>query len=236
MPYPIKLDLDRFIIIHVLLPLILFLILFFGSEISGLDFWISKHFYNLDTKQWPYKQNWIAETLLHHGGRVFIYVLAVAVLISLLLTFRPSSEYTNYRKPLCYLLLASVIGPSIIAYLKNHTHMYCPWDLIAFGGNRPYVRLLDTLNKQLPVGHCFPAAHAGAGYSFVSLYFFFIIVKRELKLYGLGFGLLLGLSFGVAQQIRGAHFFSHDVFALTVDWFSSLVTFILFFRKQIAWS
>jgi len=41
--------------------------------------------------------------------------------------------------------------------------------------------------------------------------------------------------FGASQQVRGAHFFSHDLFSLAVCWFSSAVLFVLFFRKQLRW-
>lgn len=232
---PIRLDLDKFIIFHLLLPLALSALLFFGLELTGLDLWISGHFYSPGHKQWPYDQNWLAETAIHIGGRYFIYMFAAVVFMGLLASFRPASDFKSYRKPLCFLLLASVLGPVVISMLKNHTHIYCPRDLSIFGGNKPYIRLFDKVTTPSVIGHCFPAAHAGSGFTFVSLYFFFKVLKRELRFYGLYFGLLLGLVFGFAQQARGAHFFSHDVFAFAVDWLSCLSVFILFFRKQIVW-
>ncbi len=235
MPFTIKLDFDRFITIHVILPILLLLTLFYSLESTGLDLWLGKQFYSTALKEWSFKENWFAETALHTGGRFFIYILASSVLVCLLYSFKSVSVFTRYRKPLCFLLLASIIGPLVISILKNTTHIYCPWNLTDFGGDKPYVRLFDRVDSQLPVGHCFPAAHAGAGFTFISLYFFLTVVKREYNRYGLYFGLVLGLFFGFAQQVRGAHFLSHDVFALSIDWFSSLVVFILFFRKQIKW-
>jgi len=64
------------------------------------------------------------------------------------------------------------------------------------------------------------------------VYFFFLMVKPEYKYYGLSAGLLAGFIFGINQEIRGAHFFSHDVFSLAICWFSSLLLFMVFFRKQ----
>jgi membrane-associated PAP2 superfamily phosphatase len=98
--------------------------------------------------------------------------------------------------------------------------------LALFGGDKSYARLFDDVLSNLKMGHCFPAAHAGSGFTFISLYFSLLVVKPAYKLYGLYFGLALGLVFGAA------HFFIHDVFALAVCWFSSLMLFILFFRKQ----
>jgi membrane-associated PAP2 superfamily phosphatase len=38
----------------------------------------------------------------------------------------------------------------------------------------------------------------------------------------LGFGLAAGLIFGLAQQLRGAHFLSHDLWALAISWLVAL--------------
>ncbi|MCL7421426.1 MAG: hypothetical protein M8364_11040 [Methylobacter sp.] len=62
-----------------------------------------------------------------------------------------------------------------------------------------------------------------------------MLVKPDYKFYGLCFGLGLGMVYGIAQQMRGAHFLTHDLFALAVCWFSSFVLFMLFFRKQLQW-
>ena len=125
--------------------------------------------------------------------------------------------------------------PLIILNLKNLTHIYCPWDLALFGADKPYVRWFDPVSATAPVGHCFPAAHAGSGYAFVSLYFFLLMTFERYKYYGLAFGLGLGGLYGFTQQMRGAHFLSHDVMSLMICWFSGLALFLLFFRKKIQW-
>lgn len=235
MPTQIRLKFDRFIKSHFVLPLI-FLMLFSGLEFTWLDLWISRHFYDAELHQWIYKESLLTETILHIGGQYLIYLCAVSLLTCLLASLRSNSTFHRYRRELIFLLVASISGPAIIALLKNTTHIYCPWDLVLFGGDKPYVRLFDHIPNNLVIGHCFPAAHAGSGFTFISLYFFLMAVKPEYKMYGLYFGLALGFVFGAAQQARGAHFFSHDVFALAVCWFSSLILFILFFRKQLKWA
>lgn len=231
----IKLEFDRFIKFHLALPLLLFLIVFLSLELTTLDLWMSRHFYNAELHQWVYKDNLLAETVLHVGGRYLVYVSAALILGCVLVSFRPTSGFHRYRRELIFLLLASISGPIIIAFLKNNTHIYCPWNLALFGGDKPYLRLFDAVGDNLQIGHCFPAAHSGSGFAFVSLYFFLFRVKPEYKGYGLCFGLFLGGVYGVAQQVRGAHFLSHDVAALAVCWFSAWALFVLFFRKQLKW-
>ncbi|MGZ8241520.1 MAG: phosphatase PAP2 family protein [Methylobacter sp.] len=232
----VRLDFDKFIFNHFVIPFLVLGIMFSGLEFAWLDLWITKHFYNAALNQWPYKEHWLAETVLHIGGRYFIYAIAAGVLYCLLNSFKVNSAFYAYRRQLVFLLAASISGPIIIALFKSNTHIYCPWNLILFGGDKPYVRLFDYASHSAEPGHCFPAAHAGAGFTFVSLYFFLLIVRQEYKFYGLYFGLGLGILYGVAQQMRGAHFLSHDVFSLAVCWFSSLLLFILFFRKQLIWA
>ncbi|MGZ4954396.1 MAG: phosphatase PAP2 family protein [Methylobacter sp.] len=232
MPTQIKLKFDRFIKFHIAIPFLSFLMLFSVLELTRLDLWISQHFYNAELHQWTYKENWLAETVFHISGRYFTYICAVGMLICLLVSLRSNSSFFRYRRELVFLLLASISGPIIIALLKSATHIYCPWSLALFNGDKPYVRLFDYVTGNLEIGHCFPAAHAGSGFAFISLYFFLMVVKPKYKLYGLYFGLVLGAVYGASQQVRGAHFLSHDVFSLAVCWFSSSVLFILFFRGQ----
>jgi membrane-associated PAP2 superfamily phosphatase len=233
LPAQITLNSISFIKNHLLLPLIAFVVLLLCMEFTQLDVWLASHFYNAELKLWPYREHWLTQTVLHKAGRYIVYAIGVVLLICWLTAFRLKSRLYDYRKHLTYLLLASLTGPLIITYLKSHTHIYCPWDLALFGGNKPHIRLFDAIDNSFSIGHCFPSGHSGLGFTFVSLYFFFLLVKPEFKYRGLTAGLLAGFIFGINQEIRGAHFFSHDVFALAICWFSSWLLFMVFFRKSL---
>jgi membrane-associated PAP2 superfamily phosphatase len=227
----ISIDRKSFIKNHLLFPLSAFSVFLLCMEFTQFDIWLASHFYNAELKLWPYREHWLTQTVLHKAGRYIVYAIGVVLLLCWLAAFRLKSRLYDYRKHLTYLLLASLTGPLIITYLKSHTHIYCPWDLAMFGGNKPYIRLFDAIDNRLTVGHCFPSGHSGLGFTFVSLYFFFLLVKPKYKYHGLTAGLGAGFIFGINQEIRGAHFFSHDVFALAICWFSSLLLFMVFFRK-----
>ena len=235
MPHQISIDFERFIKTHFAIPLTLFMVVFFGLEFTSLDFQISKHFFNTTLHQWPYKQGWLTETIIHKGGQSFSKIMGVLVFLTLIFSLPANSILHRYRRPLSFLFIASISGPIIIALLKSHTYIYCPWDLKIFGGKQPYIRLFDYTPPGLKVGHCFPAGHAGGGFTFISLYFFLMIVKPKYKNWGLYSGLLLGIVFGISQQMRGAHFLSHDIFSLAVCWLASLSWFLIIFRKNLQW-
>jgi membrane-associated PAP2 superfamily phosphatase len=217
---------------HLLLPLIAFVVLLLCMEFTQLDLWLASHFYNTGLKLWPYREHWLTQTVLHKAGRYIVYAIGGILLFFWLAAWRSKSDFYGYRRQLSFLLLASLTGPLIITYLKSHTHIYCPWDLALFGGSKPHIRLFDAIDNSFSIGHCFPSGHSGLGFTFVSLYFFFLLVKPGYKYYGLTAGLFTGFIFGINQEIRGAHFFSHDVFALAICWFSSLLLFMVFFSRQ----
>jgi len=99
----------------------------------------------------------------------------------------------------------------------------------------PYIHLFDRVDSSLPIGHCFPGGHSGGGFAFVSLYYFFLLTNPKYKFHGLGAGLIIGSVFGLTQEMRGAHFLSHDVFSLLICWTATSILFIIFFYKQLIW-
>ncbi len=235
MPHLIKIDFESFFRTHFAIPFTVFMVVFIGLELTSLDYKISENFFNTTLHQWAYKDNLFTKTIIHKGGHIFFKTINGLILLTLLVSLPKKSFLHSYSKPLLFLFIAGISGPIIIALLKNHTFIYCPWDLKLFGGEQPYVRLFDYAPAGLKVGHCFPAGHASEGFSFLSLYFFLMIVKPHYKELGLYSGLLLGLIYGISQQMRGAQFLSHDIFSLAVCWLASLVWFLVIFRKNLLW-
>jgi membrane-associated PAP2 superfamily phosphatase len=224
--YRLELNKNGFLKTHFILPFLVFLILLIGIELSDIDLSVSQNFYDSQLKQWTYKDNWITSTLLHSYGGKFTKILIGMMFVALLAT-RFKKDFYHYSVPVAFLFFTSAIGPCLVIFLKNKTHIYCPWDLVLFGGTQPYIRLFDSTSNALEIGHCFPAAHASGGFTFMSFYFFFMLVQPRYKYYGLFFGVFLGLTYGFDQQIRGAHFLSHDLFSIAICWFSSVLLFFI---------
>ncbi len=205
-------------------------------EYSGFDIWWDSHFYNFHQHVWPYRHHWLFDTILHSGGQMFDkFVILLWLIIFITVHFKTS--LFRYRKITRYFFCASAVGPIIVGILKSTTHIYTPWDLVIFNGKMPYIRIFDAVPPDAPVGFAFPAGHASGGYCFLSLYFVLHqICPRQMK-YGLWVGLLLGIIYGAGQQVRGAHFPSHDLFTLVICWYSALLVYLLFYwadwRKQV---
>lgn len=81
--------------------------------------------------------------------------------------------------------------------------------------------------------HVFPAGHASAGCAWVSLYFFALLLSPSWRWWGLALGLVAGGVFGVTQQLRGAHFLSHVLWALATCRVLALAVYLCFRRWGI---
>lgn len=216
---------------HLQWPL-LALALVFGTwtALRG-DLWLADHLFAWEGNQWALRHAWITQQVIHQWGRDLSTAAWLAVLAALLMAFR-RRDWASLRKPLVYLLLATALSTLLVAWIKSWSNVDCPWDIARYGGTRPYFGLLQDRPAGLPRGQCFPAGHAGGGYTWVALYFFLLVVKPRLRWWGLAVGLGTGLLFGISQQLRGAHFISHDLVAATICWTTAAVLYGTFWRKR----
>lgn len=193
---------------------------------AGGDQWLADQFYRLEGHQWALQNAWITTHLIHKAGK---WLSAFATLLALVACFHAwrHARWRSWRWPLLYLVLAVALGTGMVSLLKSLTHMDCPWDLTRYGGLREYVGLFTPRPADMPRGMCFPAGHASAGYAWVSLYFFALMVRPAWRWRGLAVGLLAGAVFGFAQQLRGAHFLSHDLWTLVTCWTVALGLYLL---------
>ncbi len=198
--------------------------------VFNLDKAIADHFYELQGDTWLWKDAWLTENLLHKGGRTLSISLAIFVLGALIASWC-YSPWERLRKPLGYLVLALLGGSLLVSTLKASLAISCPWEFAIYGGHLPYTNVVQQLIQRDGEG-CFPAGHASAGYSWVALYFFGLYFQSPLRWLGLAGALLAGLVFGIAQQIRGAHFISHDLWTLAICWFFSLTLYLAFFEQK----
>jgi len=99
--------------------------------------------------------------------------------------------------------------------------MDCPWDLVHYGGDRSYHSLLDFSGYARAKGRCFPAGHASAAYAWFGFYFFALRYFPRYRWPVLGLVIMFGLVFGIGQQLRGAHFLSHDLWTAWLCWITA---------------
>ncbi len=194
-----------------------FIILSIPYHYYAADFTVADYLFLKENNEWALHHAWVTETLLHEGGRAFSETLALLVIGGLVVSIIwPSLRH--WRRPLSYLVVALAVSTLSIATLKQLISMDCPWDLARYGGELPFIGLFEVRPDNLPDSACFPAGHASAGYAWLALYFFFKATFPRWRWLGLAIGLAMGMTFGFAQQLRGAHFLSHDLWTLLICW------------------
>ncbi len=196
----------------------------------GGDQVLADLFYRLQGNQWALESAWITATVAHKGGKWASVLAGLAVLVACFLTRKRDRRL---HVALLYLFLAVALSTALVAGLKPLTRMDCPWDLLRYGGSRPFIGLLQPRPDALGAPACFPAGQASAGYAWLSLYFFALLYRPAWRWAGLAIGLAAGLLLGLAQQLRGAHFLSHDLATAALCWCVSLGLFALM-RAEVA--
>lgn len=195
------------------------------------DQWLADRLYAGQGHGWPLRPAFVTERLIHIGGRDLSTVAWLGVLVAWLVA-RAKPGLSAWRTPFAVLLASTLLATAVVAWIKSWSNMDCPWDLTRYGGAREFVGLLSLRPVGMPRAACFPAGHASAGYSWMALYFFFLSTRPRWRWLGLSVGLLLGLLFGGAQQLRGAHFLSHDLWTAAICWSCALGGYLVFHGRS----
>jgi membrane-associated PAP2 superfamily phosphatase len=187
-------------------------LLLLAWDASGLDLrvisaWGSPHGF-------AWHDQWFARDVLHQGGRL----LAGVVLCVWFATLLRNPRWAPPRSASA--LWFSVTAASLLAVpaLKAVSTTSCPSELQMFGGVARYVSHWSFGVSDGGPGHCFPSGHATAGFAFVSLYFLFRRWRPPAAPWVLLAVCGIGLLFGWAQMVRGAHYPSHTLWSAWLCW------------------
>lgn len=220
----------RFVVRHLLWPLAAALATSGLLAALHFDFWWADRLFAVQGHAWTLRLHPLTEGLLHQGGKDASAALWLLVVAGLAWSFINVGR-AHWRRPLAYLASATVLAVLLVAAIKSVSGMDCPWDLVRYGGDRAFVGLFESRPATMPHASCFPAGQASSGYAWVTLYFFFLATRPHLRWAGLAFALLAGAVLGFGQQLRGAHFASHDLWTLVVCWLVALSGYLLCFRS-----
>lgn len=217
---------------HAINPALRFLIAVGLFEFSNFDIVFASQFFDFKNQRWIWGNSWWVNDLTHDGGRFLVGIIFAASLFIWTRSFFVE-QWRPLRRACGFLCLAMLMGMGTVTAAKLFTNVDCPWSLEIFGEDRPYIHLFADRPDTLPETQCFPAGHASGGFSLMSLYFVFLEYNPHWAQRGLIFGLIVGSIFGLGQQIRGAHFFSHDVWSAAICWYASLFCYTVLFKRRV---
>ena len=152
----------------------------------------------------PLRDAFVPSVLLHGGGRWLSGLWMTGwVLWAVLGSSGPPRR--RRRRALGVAIAALVLVPA----MKQLSATSCPWEWTAFGGGAQWVSHWRLGVGDGGSGHCFPSGHAAAAFAFLPGYFMLRGDHPRAARVWLQSCLLLGVAFGAAQVVRGAHPPSH---------------------------
>jgi membrane-associated PAP2 superfamily phosphatase len=223
----------RFGLNHAILPGIAFLVLAALFAFTDLDLMIARAWaYDAASGGFPAREAWWANELIHSWGKYSVWAVGLGSIGLWLASYR-STCWREYRRAALFVFLGIGAGTLCVAILKGLTNVDCPWDLIGFGGTRPYVHLFADRPDNLPHAACFPGAHSSSGFALMALYFAARERHRRAAWCALVLAILVGAVFSFGQEARGAHFLSHDLWSASIVWFVELALYAGVFRARL---
>ncbi len=171
---------------------------------------------------------WLLSRGLHAQLKPFVYTAPKVALMALGMycafgLFRGvrNPVWGARRKRCVLMLLALAVVPAILAGSRSFTNMYCPSQLVEFGGDYVLQRILGpavpaNLGPGRLAGMCFPAGHASGGFALMML--FFVLRPGRASWGGLLLGLACGVAMGLYQIFRGQHFMADTLVSMAGAW------------------
>lgn len=183
---------------------------------TELDFALARVFYDPSTGFIGRHSFWL-EDILHDRAKQIVIFLGVLAIASFLISL-VSTRLRAWRRHLGYLVLSLVLSTSIVTPLKMLTAVQCPWSLTEFGGNEQFSSLLEKRAPTEKPGRCWPGGHASAGFSLIAMFFFLRDRRPRSARIALAIALGTGTVFSLGRMMQGAHFLSHNLWTLLIDW------------------
>jgi len=201
------------------------IIIFFIFELSNIDIFIQDFFYNSVTGSWflIHEKGSLLDKIFYSGIKIVIIIFGITILFLYLYSFKKSVIFLkSYREGLLIVWLSIILVPVIIGSLKAITNTPCPCHSKDYGGNYPYIKVIDTMpTKITKTFKCFPAGHASGGFALMSL--FFLFKTRKNKNIALSLAIFIGWNMGIYKMIIGDHYLSHTIITMLLSWLIILV-------------
>lgn len=186
------------------------------SRNQTLDFYLSDMWFDPVSNSFPLKDNYWVELINHKLLKYLVIAIAAGCLI-----------YGIFKRNAELIVTAILIGlgSATVGLLKSWSSHSCPWDLVRYGGQAIEYPLLSATSSFPGSGQCFPGGHASGGFSLMALFFLFFYRTPSRALFCALGAVILGIVMGYGQVVRGAHFFSHNLWSFWWVWLVQLLIY-----------
>lgn len=246
---------NHFYLVNVGIPLLIAVVTLLAFDMTELDRVISDLFYIPQTHSFVAQHNHWFEKLTHKWPRYLPNVTgglaltgALMSLVWPLLAKLPKLQVlldtvrlgpvlrftTAYRRDFWFVAISFSIATGLVHYFKSHTDVYCPVELVQYGGSAIRHEWYENLNFFHQIGHgrCWPGGHASAGYSMLALYFVARSYRWKYSTLLLKVVLVLGSVYGTTKVMQGWHFMSHTFWAGVMVWLANFALAMAFYGRE----
>ncbi len=190
-------------------------------DASGADAWFTRLYGAANGFAW--RDHWFTSDLMHRGGRVASWLLFGATVWA---AWRPWPAVARVlARTRVWWIACTLLCLALIPVLKHYSLTSCPWDLLEFGGRARWISHWALGMPDGGPGRCFPSGHASGAFAFAAGYFALRDTAPRLARIWLAIVLILGVAFGWAQLMRGAHHLSHTLWTSAICWTVTVVSF-----------
>jgi membrane-associated PAP2 superfamily phosphatase len=185
--------------------------------LHGLDDALIAPFFN--GTSFPLHGNSAVEFLHSYAGKIPAILAALWLVYAAVRPDQYAPGGISRRKAALWTLLAMLLALGLVAFLKKATGMDCPWDLSIYGGSARHSTPLAEMSRGNFSGHCWPSGYSGGIFCVYAFCFYLCMRQRPREIRSLAFAAVtaLGLLGGVLQMARGAHFATHVVASMGLD-------------------
>jgi len=190
-------------------------------DISGVDFSITRIFGAADGFAW--RNHWLTSDVAHRGGRMVSWILFGVTVLAVARPWPAAARVALRTRG--WWLGCTLLCLALIPILKNFSLTSCPWDLREFGGRALWVSHWAFGVADGGPGRCFPSGHASGAFGFAAGYFALREAAPRPARVWLAVVVVIGIVFGWAQLMRGAHHLSHTLWTAAICWTVTVATF-----------
>lgn len=208
-----------------LAPVFALLSALIGVHVLGLDIRLADFLYQREGNEWALRHAWLTADILHEGSQRLSILIGVLTLTTIIASCFVAA-LKPYTRGLVAVFVAAITSLLLVGLSKHQLPLACPYDLQRYGGDLAGHAVFNLYWRE-QVSGCFPAGHAAGGYCFLVWFFFARHYRLPGYRYAVWPGITLGLINGIDQQLRGAHFLSHDLSAILLCWTVGYLVFRL---------
>lgn len=202
---------------HLALLIISAITLVLVFETTHLDMLLATPLFDPASGDFPLRRHWLLNAVMHDQVKLVATACAIVMLGVCALGMRGRITWLPPRSA-CLAAIGMLLIPAATSALKHLTNRHCPWDVIEFGGFAPYIGLLELPSATIARGTCFPAGHASVGFLWLIWGAALRATNVRAARIAAALAAAFGLTLGVGQMLRGAHFLSHTLWSLWLAW------------------